>query len=68
MYDRKGYCKSWDQIIWVYYGRVLATRRVAPPEVYPSSGVYSSGEEYPGILTNISVTAYEAVLHSKCKD
>ncbi len=29
---------------------------------------YSPGEEYPGILTSISVTAYEAVLHSKCKD
>ncbi len=29
---------------------------------------YSPGEESLGILTSISVTAYEAVLHSKCKN
>ncbi len=30
--------------------------------------MYSPGEASPGILTSISVTAYEAVFHSKCKD
>ena len=31
-------------------------------------GNYSLGNESLGILTSISITAYKAVLHSKCKD